>query len=68
MKRILQTELLEEIRDDINAELKARQNIKEAEQTPTNKESAPCCKATFALLLEYGLYQLQKCPICGATV
>lgn len=42
MKRILQTELLEEIRDDINEELEARQNIKVAEQTPTNKESAPC--------------------------
>jgi hypothetical protein len=42
MERLLQTEVLEEIRDEINAELEARQNAKEAEQAPTNTGSPTC--------------------------
>lgn len=45
MKRILQTELLEKIRDDINAELEARQNIKKSPGTDVQQ-----LKVAIALL------------------
>jgi hypothetical protein len=39
MERLLRTEVLEGIRNEINVELEARQNTKVAEQTPTNTAS-----------------------------
>ena len=35
---------------------------------PANKQSMPCCKATFALVLEYTLGKVTKCPVCGTPV
>lgn len=44
--------------------------IKSVEQNGSshNSESKPCCKATFALVLEYTLSKVTKCPVCGTPV
>lgn len=61
MERLLQTEVLEEIHDEINAELEARQNAKVSEQTPTNTGSPklpPSCEqcpiAKVCITLRHG--------------
>jgi len=38
------------------------------QNTSHNSESKPCCKATFALVLEHTLSEVEKCPVCGTPV
>ena len=40
----------------------------ETEKPAHNSESKPCCKATFALVLEHTLSKVEKCPVCGTPV